>query len=71
MQTCPASFPEITSECPCTGYCTTGLGDEVCRNCLRTFDEITRWVEMTDHERYMVNLRIATLQTTGFPPSRE
>lgn len=58
----PASISaplEITSECPCTGYCTTGLGDEVCRNCLRTFDEITRWVEMTDEQRYAVNLRIA------------
>jgi predicted Fe-S protein YdhL (DUF1289 family) len=55
--------PEITSECPCTGYCTTGLGDEVCRNCLRTFDEITRWVEMSEDERRQVNLRIATEQS--------
>jgi predicted Fe-S protein YdhL (DUF1289 family) len=28
---------------------------------LRTFDEITRWVEMSDDERCQVNLRIATL----------
>ncbi len=50
----------ITSDSPCNGYCTTGLGDEVCRNCLRTFEEITRWVEMSDDERRQVNLRIAT-----------
>jgi predicted Fe-S protein YdhL (DUF1289 family) len=50
---------EITSDSPCIGHCTTVLGDEVCRSCLRTFDEITRWVEMTDEQRYAVNLRIA------------
>ncbi len=54
---------EITSNSPCSGYCTTGLGDEVCRNCLRTFDEITRWVEMSDDERRAVNQRIANEQS--------
>ena len=54
---------EITSECPCIGHCTTVLGDEVCRNCLRTFDEITRWVEMSEDERRQVNQRIATEQS--------
>lgn len=51
---------EITSECPCTGHCSTALGDEVCRDCLRTFEEVTRWVEMSEEERRQVNLRIAT-----------
>jgi hypothetical protein len=37
------------------------LGDEVCRSCLRTFDEITRWVAMSEEERRAVNLRIALL----------
>jgi predicted Fe-S protein YdhL (DUF1289 family) len=37
------------------------LGDEVCRSCLRTFDEITRWVAMNDDERRAVNRRIALL----------
>lgn len=61
---------EVTADTPCTGHCSTALGDDVCRSCLRTFDEITRWVEMNEDERRAVNLRIATLQTTGFP-SRE
>jgi len=52
---------QITADSPCVGHCTTVLGDEVCRSCLRTFDEITQWVEMTDDERRMVNFRIATL----------
>ncbi len=68
----PSSIPaEITADTPCIGHCTTVLGDDICRSCLRTFDEITRWVGMGDEERRAVNLRIATLQHTGFPPSRE
>ncbi|MEI7456313.1 MAG: DUF1289 domain-containing protein [Nitrosomonadales bacterium] len=51
----------VTAQSPCVGYCTTVLGDDVCRSCLRTFDEITRWVEMSDEERCAVNQRIAIL----------
>ncbi|OIR17036.1 hypothetical protein GALL_28570 [mine drainage metagenome] len=50
---------EITADSPCIGHCTTVLGDDVCRSCLRTFDEITRWVEMSEEERRQVNRRIA------------
>jgi predicted Fe-S protein YdhL (DUF1289 family) len=53
---------EITAESPCVGHCTTALGDDVCRSCLRTFDEITRWVEMSEEERRAVNYRIALLR---------
>lgn len=60
----------ITATTPCNGHCTTVLGDEVCRSCLRTFDEITQWVEMSDDQRRSVNQRIAILQTTGFPPDQ-
>jgi len=49
----------ITAECPCVGHCTTALGDEVCRSCHRTFDEVTRWPELSDAERIMINRRIA------------
>ncbi|MDX8380301.1 MAG: DUF1289 domain-containing protein [Gallionella sp.] len=51
----------ITSKSPCVGHCTTVLGDQVCRHCLRTFEEITHWVEMNDQERSQVNQRIANL----------
>ncbi len=53
---------EVTSDSPCSGHCTTVLGDDVCRSCHRTFEEITRWVEMDDAERCAVNQRIATLK---------
>ncbi|GAB4117871.1 MAG: hypothetical protein Fur0026_06570 [Sideroxydans sp.] len=52
---------EISADSPCIGHCTTVLGDEVCRSCQRTFDEITRWVEMNETERRAVNWRIALL----------
>jgi len=50
---------EITAECPCVGHCTTALGDDVCRSCHRTFDEVTRWPELSDEERIRINRRIA------------
>ncbi|MFA6014182.1 MAG: DUF1289 domain-containing protein [Gallionellaceae bacterium] len=49
----------INAVSPCSGHCTTVLGDDVCRSCLRTFEEITAWVEMTDEQRTQVNQRIA------------
>ena len=57
----PPSLLEVTSECPCVGHCTTALGDDVCRSCLRTLEEVTRWPAMTEDERRAVNLRIALL----------
>ncbi len=62
---------EITADSPCIGHCTTVLGDDVCRSCLRTFDEVSRWLEMNEAERIEVNRRIAILKTTGLPPARE
>ena len=50
---------KITAASPCIGHCTTVLGDDVCRSCLRTFDEVNRWLEMNDDERRAVNQRIA------------
>jgi predicted Fe-S protein YdhL (DUF1289 family) len=52
---------EVTSDSPCVGHCTTVLGDDVCRSCLRTFDEVSRWLEMSEGERRQVNQRIALL----------
>lgn len=52
---------EITSDSPCIGHCTTVLGDDVCRSCLRTFEEVAGWLEMSEEERRAVNRRIALL----------
>ncbi|MDO8989294.1 MAG: DUF1289 domain-containing protein [Sideroxyarcus sp.] len=59
---------EITSDSPCIGHCTTVLGDDVCRSCLRTFDEVNRWLEMSEDDRRQVNLRIALLHSNTNPP---
>jgi hypothetical protein len=59
MQT--ADILEVTADSPCVGHCTTVLGDDVCRSCLRTFDEVSRWLEMSEAERRAVNRRIALL----------
>jgi predicted Fe-S protein YdhL (DUF1289 family) len=55
-------LPDITADCPCVGHCTTALGDDVCRSCLRTLEEVTHWLEMTEEERRAVNRRIALLR---------
>lgn len=55
---------KISAESPCIGYCTTVLGDDVCKSCLRTFEEITDWVLLSDDERCVVNARIAKLRQT-------
>lgn len=53
------SRPDVIGPtCPCIGHCSTTLGDDVCRGCLRTLDEVTRWPLMNDDERTSVNLRI-------------
>jgi hypothetical protein len=61
----PSDIAAVTAECPCTGHCTTALGDDVCRSCHRTFDEVTRWLEFTDAERIQINRRIAQEKFTS------
>lgn len=58
-----------TAESPCIGHCTTVLGDDVCRSCLRTLDEITSWPTITDEERIRINQRIAALSRKSTHPT--
>jgi predicted Fe-S protein YdhL (DUF1289 family) len=60
--TLPPLPQDITAESPCIGHCTTVLGDDVCRSCLRTFEEVSGWLAMSDDERREVNRRIAMEQ---------
>ena len=59
----------VTAESPCIGHCTTVLGDDVCRSCKRTFDEIIAWPTITDAQRIAINQRVARLALTTFPLS--
>lgn len=36
---------------PCIAICSTSQGDEVCKGCGRTFDEVQRWTEMGPVEK--------------------
>ncbi len=39
---------------PCLGFCTTALGDDVCKSCGRTFEEVTFWISMTEDQKKSV-----------------
>ncbi|WP_188704258.1 DUF1289 domain-containing protein [Silvimonas iriomotensis] len=54
---------------PCIAVCSTGMGDDVCRGCGRTFVEVSQWVMMTDEERGAVFDRLeAHWAKAGLPP---
>ena len=40
-----------TPDAPCIAICSTSQGDDVCKGCGRTFDEVQRWPQMTPAEK--------------------
>ncbi|MDZ4101039.1 MAG: DUF3717 domain-containing protein [Hydrogenophaga sp.] len=42
---------DSTPDTPCIAICSTSQGDEVCKGCGRTFDEVQRWTEMSPGEK--------------------
>src|SRR3954462_3380513 len=40
-----------TPDAPCIAICSTTQGDDVCKGCGRTFDEVQRWPAMTPGEK--------------------
>ena len=38
---------ETTIDAPCIAICSTSQGDEMCKGCGRTFDEVQHWPSMT------------------------
>jgi Predicted Fe-S protein len=48
----------LQPDSPCLGYCTTALGDDVCKSCGRTFVEVTHWITMTPEEKAAVWSRL-------------
>lgn len=41
-------------ETPCIGVCSTVYGDDICRGCHRSFDEVIRWNAMSAQEQAQV-----------------
>lgn len=52
---------ETTPDTPCIAICSTSQGDEECKGCGRSFEEVQRWPEMSPGEKRVVWRRI-TLQ---------
>ena len=50
-----------TPDTPCIAICSTSQGDEVCKGCGRSFDEVQHWTAMSPAEKRGVWRRI-TLQ---------
>jgi len=38
---------DTTPDTPCIAICSTSQGDERCKGCGRSFEEVQRWTEMT------------------------
>lgn len=47
-----------TPDAPCIAICSTSQGDEVCKGCGRTFDEVQYWPGMTPAEKRVTWRRI-------------
>ena len=48
----------LRPDSPCAGYCSTSHGDEVCKGCGRTFDEVLNWIMYDDAEKEAVWTRL-------------
>jgi predicted Fe-S protein YdhL (DUF1289 family) len=48
-----------TPDTPCIAICSTSQGDETCKGCGRSFDEVQRWPEMSPAQKRQVWRRIS------------
>ena len=56
---------DSTPDAPCIAICSTSQGDELCKGCGRTFDEVQNWPVMTPAEKRVTWRRI-TLEGTAW-----
>ncbi|HEX5355370.1 MAG TPA: DUF3717 domain-containing protein [Aquabacterium sp.] len=56
---------DTTPDTPCIAICSTSQGDDICKGCGRTFDEVQLWPEMTPFEKRATWRRI-TLEATSW-----
>jgi predicted Fe-S protein YdhL (DUF1289 family) len=48
---------------PCIGYCSTSLGDAVCKGCGRTAEEIDQWLLLDEERRRLIWDRVNGMDT--------
>lgn len=56
---------ESTPDAPCIAICSTSQGDELCKGCGRSFDEVQNWPVLTPAEKRQTWRRI-TLEATAW-----
>jgi len=49
---------ETTADTPCIAICSTSQGDDLCKGCGRTFDEVQHWPAMSSVEKRSIWRRI-------------
>jgi uncharacterized protein len=49
---------DTTPDSPCIAICSTSQGDDACKGCGRTFEEVRLWTEMTPAQKRQVWRRI-------------
>jgi predicted Fe-S protein YdhL (DUF1289 family) len=54
---------ESTPDTPCIAICSTSQGDDVCKGCGRTFEEVQHWPKMTPVEKRATWRRIVMEDT--------
>ena len=54
-----------TPDAPCIAICSTSQGDEICKGCGRTFDEVQHWPVLTPAEKRTTWRRI-TMEGTAW-----
>ena len=53
-----------TPDAPCIAICSTSQGDEECKGCGRTFEEVQYWPEMSPGEKRSTRRRITMIGTS-------
>jgi len=54
---------QSTPDTPCIAICSTSQGDEECKGCGRSFEEVQRWTEMSPAQKRVVWRRITQEDT--------
>ena len=54
-----------TPDAPCIAICSTSQGDDICKGCGRSFDEVQNWTVMSPSEKRIVWRRI-TMEDTAW-----
>jgi predicted Fe-S protein YdhL (DUF1289 family) len=58
IDTSDTSGNSLRPDSPCAGYCSTSHGDEICKGCGRTFDEVINWIIYDDEEKAVIWARL-------------